>query len=154
MAEIAPAGSSFPQLAPLWEENAPSERSGAISEPASEPSTSGTDPELQKVPANGYIYHKVGLAFCCSSSLGVRCCPRPSEVRPTLPAALQISKLDTLAGLAIKYHVTVSRRGDSSPGCCLCVLGGPRARLLQLTGLPRCQGSCSRASIVLQCWQR
>lgn len=77
MAEIAPAESSFPQLAPLWEANAPSERSGAISEPASEPSTSGTDPEVQKVPTNGYIYHKV-------------------------------SKLDTLAGLAIKYHVTVS----------------------------------------------
>jgi hypothetical protein len=45
----------------------------ALTDTASEPSTSGTETNSLSGSGSGYIYHKVGLAFCCSLT---SCCPR------------------------------------------------------------------------------
>lgn len=59
MAEASP-------LANYGELGAYEGRPAALTDTASEPSTSGTETNSLSGSGSGYIYHKVGLAFCCT----------------------------------------------------------------------------------------
>lgn len=78
MAEVAALGYMVPSLEENGRNFSPS---AAVTDSASEPSTSGTDPESQHGSGNGYIYHKVCLAFCCTDivCVAVLSFPRSSE---------------------------------------------------------------------------
>lgn len=113
MAELAPLGFLERQQRP------PSLLATATAEVSDEspPSTSG---QLESQKDDGYIYHKAseqgfGLGkdeqqqatSHPRTPLTLRCCPKTNEGVTSACAILQVTKLDTLAGLAIRYHVTV-----------------------------------------------
>lgn len=83
-------------------------------EASSSTSDTITNDGLQRGAGDGFIYHKVwqrspGVHLLVHALLSPL-----SEFLGLIVLSMQVSKLDTLAGLAIRYHVTVSSRATSS----------------------------------------
>lgn len=128
----------------------------SYSEPPSEPpselgdgSTTDSSPRGQLSAQNSledmFVRHKVGSA-CVRTRAGRAACGGGRTARSHLPAApTQVSKLDTLAGLAIRYNVTVGGRRPAlqlRPGRPLF----PPAPTEFGTNRPRAPSACTQVS--------